>query len=138
MVPKILHRIGLVACIALVVACFMPWAYYADLKETFNGFYSYQNNYGRPGKFLTLIAVIAFVLMYLPKVWAKRTNLFVCALGLGYAIKSYILFTSCYNAYCPEKKAGIYLLMTASIIMLVAAALPDLKMKDKKDIDNIA
>ncbi|MBL0356898.1 MAG: hypothetical protein IPP72_08385 [Chitinophagaceae bacterium] len=132
MFSKILQQIGFVACIALVVACFMPWAYYADIKETFTGFYSFQNNYGKPGKFLTLVAIIAFVLMYLPKVWAKRTNLFVCALGVGYAIKSYILFTSCYNAYCPEKEAGVYLMLIATIIMLLSSIFPDLKMKDKK------
>lgn len=129
MFPKILQRAGLAACIILVVACFMPWVYYADLKETFTGFYSHDNLYGRPGKFLTFIAVVAFTLMYLPKIWAKRTNLFVCAIGLGYAIKSYILFTSCYNAYCPEKKAGIYIMLLASIIMLVSAAMPDLKLR---------
>lgn len=129
MFPRNLQRAGLLACIILVVACFMPWAYYADLKETFTGFYSHDNLYGRPGKFLTMIAVIAFTLMYLPKIWAKRTNLFVCAIGLGYAIKSYILFTSCYNAYCPEKKAGIYIMLLASVIMLVSAAMPDLKIR---------
>ncbi len=110
----------------------MPWAYYADLKETFTGFYSYQNNYGKPGKFLTLIALISFALMYLPKIWAKRVNLFVCAVGIGYAIKSYILFTSCYNAYCPEKKAGIYLMLMAAVLMMAAAIFPDLKIKGKE------
>ena len=123
---------GFVACLLMVVACFMPWAYYADIKETFTGFYSFKNNYGKPGKFLTLFAVIAFILMYLPKVWAKRINLFVCAVSLGYAIKSYILFTSCYNAYCPEKKAGIFLMLVMAVLMLLAAIFPDLKMKDKK------
>jgi hypothetical protein len=137
MFPKVLQQTGLIACIALIVSCFMPWAYYADLKETFTGFYSYQNNYGKHGKFLTVIAVISFTLMYLPKVWAKRINLFVCALGMGYAIKSYILFTSCYNAYCPEKKAGIYLVLIATIIMMAAAVFPDLKIKGKKHEENI-
>jgi len=129
---KIFQRIGLIACITLVVSCFMPWAYYADIKESFTGFYSYQNNYGRPGKFLTIIAVIAFTLMYLPKIWAKRSNMFVCALGVGYAIKSYILFTSCYNAYCPEKQAGIFIMMIATILMLISSVLPDLKIDSKK------
>ncbi len=132
MVPKIFHRIGLVACIVLVVSCFMPWAYYTDIKETFTGFYSFQNQYGRPGKFLCLIAVIAFILMYLPKIWAKRTNMFVCALGVGYAIKSYILFTSCYNTFCPEKKAGIWIMMAATLLMLLASVLPDLKINSEK------
>ena len=129
--------IGWFASVLLIVSCFMPWAYYADLKETFTGFYSHENLYGKPGMFLSAIAVIAFTLMYLPKVWAKRTNLFVCALGLGYAIKSYILFTSCYNAYCPEKEAGVYLMLISSIIMLVATIFPDLKMKDKKHHDTL-
>ncbi|HPH92058.1 MAG TPA: hypothetical protein PLZ68_14655 [Ferruginibacter sp.] len=137
MFPKILQRVGLVACLVLVIACFMPWTYHEDLKESFTGFYSHENFYGKPGRFLTIIAVIAFALMYLPKIWAKRTNLFVCALGVGYAIKSYILFTSCYNAYCPEKKAGIYLMLVASVVMLVASAFPDLKLKDKKSTEKL-
>jgi hypothetical protein len=132
MFPKILQRVGIIACVLLVVACFMPWTYYADIKETFTGFYSFQNQYGKPGKFLCFIAIVAFALMMLPKIWAKRTNLFVCALGVGYAVKTFILFTSCYNAYCPEKKSGIYLMMVATLLMLVSSAFPDLKIKKEK------
>jgi hypothetical protein len=129
MSTKILNIAGLVACVTLIVACFLPWAYYADLQQSFTGFYSYQNQYGKPGKFLSFIGVIAFALMILPKIWAKRANLFVCALCVGYAIKSYILFASCYNAYCPEKRAGIFLMLAATIIMLLASIFPDLKLK---------
>ena len=132
MFPKILQRVGLIACVALVVTCFMPWAFYADINETFTGFYSFQNQYGKPGKFLCLIAALAFALMMLPKIWAKRANLFVCALGVGYAVKTVILFTSCYNAYCPEKKAGIYLMLISTLLMLLSSAFPDLKIKKEK------
>lgn len=130
--PKILQQLGLIACIALILSCFMPWAYYADIKETFTGLYSYNNNYGKPGKFLIFFAVVGFVLMYLPKIWAKRTNLFLCAISVGYAIKTYILYTSCYNAYCPEKKAGIFLMLFSTVVMLIAAFFPDLKINHKK------
>ena len=135
---KILHWVGLAACVVLIISCFIPWTYYADAtivneaERTFTGFYSYKNNYGKPGKLLVLTGVIALTLMLLPKVWAKRTNLFICALGVGYAIKSYVLFTSCYNAYCPDKKAGIFLVLAASVVMLIAAAFPDLKLEDKE------
>jgi hypothetical protein len=126
MATKTLHYIGLLACIALAIACFSPWAYYADIKETFTGFYSFKNNYGKPGKLLLMISVICFSLMLLPKIWAKRTNLFVAALGVGYAIKSYILFSSCYNAYCPQKLFGIYLMLGASCIIMLATIFPHL------------
>jgi len=114
----------------------MPWTFYKDINQTFTGFYSFQNQYGKPGKFLCFNAVIAFTLMMLPKVWAKRTNLFVCALAVGYAIKTFILFTSCYNAYCPEKKAGIWLMFLATFLMLLSSAFPDLKIKKEKALNS--
>ena len=135
MMVRFFYWIGLAACILLVISCFMPWAYFADphipneADRTFTGFYSYINSYGKPGNVLVTIAIAAMVLMLLPKIWAKRTNLFVCALGTGYAIRTYILYVSCYNAYCPEKKTGIFLMLITSIIMLVATAFPPLELK---------
>lgn len=133
MAPKILHYAGLTACIALITSCFFPWAYFADIGQYFTGLYSYQNQYGRPGKFLILIAVVVFIFMLLPKIWAKRTNLFICAVGVGYAIKSYILFTSCYKAYCPQPKPAIFIMLVSIIVMLVAAVFPNLKLEEKKE-----
>lgn len=129
MTLKIIKFAGLIACVLLIVACFLPWTYHADINKTFTGFFSEQNMYGKPGKFLTFFAVVSAILILLPKIWAKRTNIFFAALSFGYAIKTYILFTSCYNAYCPDKKAGIYLMMACSIVILVAAILPDIKVK---------
>jgi len=128
MLTKVLKIAGIVACITLVASCFIPWAHYADLNQTFTGFYSYNNQYGKPGKFLSLIAVIVLAFILLPKIWAKRSNIFIAALGVGYAVKTYILFTSCYNAYCPEKKIGIFLMLVSSVVMLLSAIFPDMKL----------
>lgn len=135
MVVKIIQWAGILACIILCISCFLPWVYIHDgrLQENFTGFYSFQNYYGRPGKYLLVMGVVAMVFMLLPKLWAKRTNLFLCALVTGYAIKNYIVFSSCYNNYCPEKQAGIYLMLCASIVMLVAAIFPQLKVPVKND-----
>ena len=136
----ILHRLGLLACVLLVISCFLPWAYYADshiateAQRTFTGVYTYQNQYGRPGKLLIMIAVIVFIFMLLPKIWSKRANLFITALGIGYAIKTYVLYTACYNAYCPEKKFGLFIMMISMITLLVAAAFPDLKLEEEKRV----
>lgn len=126
------------ACVALIVACFLPWTYYADsniateAERTFTGFFSYQYKYGRPGKFFVFFAVVILILMLLPKIWAKRTNLFLSAFTLAYAIKSYILFTSCYNAYCPEKRAGIYIMLFSTIVILIACVFPNMKIAGNK------
>jgi len=132
----VLHRIGLAACVLLVISCFLPWTYYADphitteAEKTFTGFFTFHNQYGKPGKLLSLIAVIVFSFMWLPKIWAKRANIFITALGVGYAVKTYILYTSCYNAYCPEKKLGLFVMMLAVVLMLLAAMFPDVKLEE--------
>jgi hypothetical protein len=132
MFVKYLHRIGIAACLMLIISCFLPWVYYADINQTFSGFYSYNNEYGRPGKFLVFFGVLILTFMLLPKVWAKRANLFICALTLAYAIKTFILFGSCYNNYCPQKLFSLYLVVGCTVIMLIASGFPDLKLNDSK------
>ncbi|MDB5198917.1 MAG: hypothetical protein JWO92_880 [Chitinophagaceae bacterium] len=129
MTLKIIKWIGLTACVVLIIACFLPWTYHADINKTFTGLFSEQNMYGRPGKFLIFYAVVSAILILLQKVWAKRVHLFFAALTLGYAVKTYVLFTSCYNAYCPDKKYGIWLMMGCCVVILVAAIFPDMKLK---------
>jgi len=124
MMSKILYWTGLIACITLIISCFLPWAYYSDLHKTFNGFFSEQNNYGRPGMLLVPLAIIIFIFMLLPKLWAKRANLFICALLVGYALTKYILFTSSYGLSFPEKRFGIFLMLFSSIVMLIASIFP--------------
>ncbi|MBK7374007.1 MAG: hypothetical protein IPJ02_00090 [Chitinophagaceae bacterium] len=84
---KFLHWLGITACFALIISCFLPWGYYADINQTFTGFYSYQNQYGKPGRFLLPLASLTLLFMLLPKVWAKRSNLFIAALTLAYVVK---------------------------------------------------
>lgn len=126
--------IGIAAAAALIIVCFMPWTYHADVQKAFTGFFSENNAYGKPGKFLVAFSVISALLFILPKIWAKRTNLFVTGIMLAYAIKTYILYTSCYNAYCPEKKAGIYLVVLLSLLQFVMSLFPDIKIKQENSL----
>jgi hypothetical protein len=129
-VSKILHWAGIIAAVSLIVCCFIPWTFYPDINKTFTGFFSEQNEYGKPAFFLITIALGSLLFTLLPKLWAKRTNMFWCALGVGYAIKTYILYTSCYGAFCPEKRIGIYIMLYSTFIMLIASLFPDVKMME--------
>ena len=124
--------IGISACVLLVVSCFLPWTYHADLDKTFTGLFSEKNIYGKPGKFLILFAILSAVLILIPKIWAKRTHLFLSALSFGYAIRSFIVFIACYNTYCPEKKYGIWLMLFSCFVILLVSVFPDMKLESKK------
>lgn len=124
--------IGIAGALLMVGACFLPWAYYPDLHKEFTGFFSQQNIYGRPGKVLTFFAVIDIILFLIPRVWAKRANILVAAMALAFGVKSYILYTACYRGICPGYRAGIFLVVAAAVIVLVASLLPDLPVRNKE------
>jgi hypothetical protein len=121
--------IGIAAALLLIAACFMPWAYFPDLGKDFTGFFSEKNIYGRPGKVLIFFSVVEILLFTVPRVWAKRANIFVTVLAIAFAIKSYILYTSCYGGICPDKRVGIFMVLGSAIIALLAALLPDLPVR---------
>ena len=120
--------LGTVAAVLLILACFLPWAYYPDVHKKFTGFFSEGNRYGRPGKFFVFFAILSIFLFWFPRVWAKRTNMFITAILIAFAIRCYILFASCYLGICPEKETGLYLMVVAPVLMAIAAIFPDMKL----------
>ncbi len=124
--------IGLLASVALIVSCFLPWAYYPDLQKSFSGFFSEQNVYGKPGIAFTFFGVISVILLFINKIWAKRTLIFFVALNIGYLLKTYVIYTSCYKGYCPEKQYGIYFLIISSLVLLVISFFPDIKVAENE------
>ncbi len=128
MFPKIIKWVALLSVIGLIICCYMPWTFFPDIKETFSGFYSHKNEYGKPGVLIVPVAIVVGILLLLNKIWAKRVNLFITALLLGYVIKSYVLFTNCYGIYCPEKQPAVYLIVLFSFLMLTGAIFPQMKL----------
>ena len=124
--------IGVGAALLLMAACFMPWAYYPDLDKVFTGFFSELNRYGKPGKVLIFFCVIEIILFLLPKIWAKRANILVAGMAIAFSVKSFILYSACYKGICPERRVGLWLVLIASVITVIAALTPDLPVKTEQ------
>lgn len=124
--------VGIAAAVILVVSCFLPWTFHPDLNKEFTGFFSENNNYGKPGKVFIGLAAIAVIFFLIPRVWAKRWNLLVGALVVAFAIKSFIVFSGCYRGICPSKLAGLWIMLLSAIVVLVMTLLPDMKVIEKK------
>jgi hypothetical protein len=115
--------IGIAAALFLIICCFLSWAYYPDLQENFTGFYSKENDYGKPGRTFIFLSVVAIILFLIPKLWSRRTNQFVSVLIFAYAMKTYFIFTACYTGICPQIKAGLIGILLFSIVILVSSLL---------------
>jgi hypothetical protein len=125
---------GLTAYLLLAVACFIPWTWHADIQKIFTGFFSENNIYGKPGKFLLITGALATLSLFLTPVWFKRAGLFLGAIQVAYAIKNFLLFGSCYRGYCPEKKFGLWLMLFSSLLILAAVLFPtDRKLTTEKN-----
>jgi len=113
----------------LIYSCTMQWVYIASKQIVVTGLHSEGTSFGGPGYLHIIFAVISLILLWIPRVGAKRVNLFVVALNLAWAIRNYMLMTACHAGECPETRLGFYILLLSSILLLVVSFFPDLKEK---------
>ena len=130
---KIFRIAGALACLALIITCFIPWVHYNSVNLTFNGVnvipFDTGNYYGKAGYPIITLTVIIFLLMFVNRIWAKRLNLFLNALLIAYTIRTYIIFTSALFINEVDKKAGIYLVLILPVIMMVGCLSAEVKAK---------
>lgn len=128
---KYSQRIGIIASLAVMAVCFLPWSYIASKNLLITGFSAEGTNFGKPGLFNCILCVVMLVLFALPAIWAKRTNVFIGALNLAWAFRNYILVSACMMGECPEKKTGLYLLVLFAVVMQLMALLPKMPVKNR-------
>ncbi len=125
--------IGVVAAVLLVISCFLTWVVIVSRNIIVTGVNAAGTNYGKPGYFNLLMTLFFLAFTLIPKIWAKRVNLLVTALNLAWAVRNYFIISACSAGDCPEKHAGIFLLLLASVLMLVSSLVPDLKLPEQKN-----
>jgi hypothetical protein len=125
--------IGIAAAILLIISCFIPWVFIESKNITVSGIDATGTRFGKPGYFHLLMSIFFLLFSFIQKLWAKRANLLVTALNLGWAIRNYIIISTCIMGDCPLKKAGIFILIPASLLMLISAVFPDMKLPEEKE-----
>jgi hypothetical protein len=118
--------IGVIAAFLLIVVCFFPWSFIASQQLTVTGLHAAGTNYGKPGLFNIILCLILIVLFALPAIWAKRTNVFIAALNLAWAIRNYLLLSFCMMGECPEKKPALFALIALAVVIQLMSLLPKL------------
>ncbi|TMI97719.1 MAG: hypothetical protein E6H06_00935 [Bacteroidetes bacterium] len=114
--------VGFLATIALIAACFFPWVFIESKNITVTGIQSAGTSFGKPAYF-------HFVFNFTTRIWAKRVNLLIVALNIGWTARNYFLISACAGGECPEKKVGLYIVVISSVAMMVVALFPKIELQ---------
>ena len=130
---KYSNYIGIASALAIIAICFLPWAFVVSINTTLTGLSTGNTTLGKPGIMNIFMSCVSIILFLIPAIWAKRTNLFVGAFNMAWAFRNYLIVTQCQMGECPVKKPGIYLLLIASIVLLIMTFLPKVDLKNDAD-----
>ena len=110
----------LFAVALLVISCYLPWMTIETKGITITGIDTTGTRYGRPAYFHFLWAGLYLVLLFFNQVWTKRAAIGMAAFNLAWTARNFLLIPICQMGECPLRKAGLYLLLVASIAMFIA------------------
>lgn len=107
------------AAVALIVSCFFSWVIIPGKNISIGGLYSGISNYGKPGLFHIFLssAYILFVLLGRP--WSIRTAFFIAGFNIAWALRNFIVLSTCSGGVCPEKQPALYVVLASSFVLLV-------------------
>ena len=116
----------------IILTCFLPWSYIPALGVTISGMQTAGTHFGKPGILHIAFCSIAFIMFLIPRIWSKRTNIFVCAINLAWCLKNFMLYSMCSAGDCQQKRYGIYLLLVLCFGIIIMALLPRIPVKEKE------
>ena len=123
---------GIAAVILLIISCFSTWVVIESKNIVVTGVDATGTSFGKPGYFHLFFSFFFILFTFIPRIWAKRTNLLVTALNMAWAIRNYFIVTACQGGDCPDKHTSIFILLLASLIMLISALFPDIQLPEHK------
>jgi hypothetical protein len=125
---------GSIASLLIIGICFLPWIEVPAVHLLLSGWHGEVNeelNFGKQGIPYSFLCGLMIVLFQIPRVWAKRANIVIAVLNLGWTIKNYLIFSMCRLGECPVIKPALYFLVLLALIIQVMTFLPKMEIKEE-------
>jgi len=122
---KYANQIGALLAAVVIASCFITWIKIPDTAITISGFATEGTRYGKPGLVNVVMSSIAILLFLIPRIWAKRANLFFSGFNLAWAFRNFILLSTCHAGDCPDRQPVFFIYIIAALLQLVMSFLPN-------------
>ena len=114
---------SLLAAIILIFSCYQPWVIIGSRQLVINGVDATGTTFGKPGYFNLLLTILYLVFTLIPRLWAKRINIFVATINLAWVLRNYLLLSRCEAGECPQRQTFFYIFIIAGVCMFIGALL---------------
>ena len=105
----------------LAGACFFPWVNIESKGIVITGVNTTGTNFGKPGYFHFLLTGLCLLFLLINKRATQKIAVFFAAFNLAWAIRNFSIISGCYMGECPEKQPALFLIVLASIFILIAS-----------------
>lgn len=114
---------SLAAAVILIVSCYQPWIIVLSKQIIISGVDARGTSFGKPGYFNLLLTSFYIVLTLVPRLWAKRVNIFIATINMAWLFRNYLLLSRCEAGECPQKQSFFYIFILAGVCMFIGALL---------------
>ena len=111
--------LSIAAILSLVVSCFLPWVSIESKSIVVTGMNADAMRLGKPGLLHIVLAALFLLFVLIDKIWSIKTAFFIAAFNIAWAFRNFILFSSCSGGVCPEREAGLYLMIFGSATAMI-------------------
>jgi hypothetical protein len=126
------QTIGIIAALAIIAVCFMPWVILPVRQQTITGMDATGTDFGKPGLLNIVISGATILFFLVPRIWAKRTNVFLAAVNLAWSVRNYLLVSTCLMGECPGKQPALFVLLFLALVVQLMSFLPKIPLPQKK------
>ena len=109
-----LPKLSILCIILAFCLLFFPFVVIDSLQIKVSGFNSQHTSFGNFGILQTAFLVLHLVFILIYKPWSLMASILSGLLNVSWAIRNYIILTSCWAGTCPS--ATIYLYLYIAII----------------------
>jgi hypothetical protein len=125
--------LSIAAAVIVLSACFFPWIVIESRNIVVSGVSAEGTSYGKPGYMHFILVGLYLLFMLFNKPWAHRAAIFLAAFNLAWAIRNYIVISSCHGGECPEKQLALYAALVFSLLMLIFSLLVKIPVKASEE-----
>src|SRR4051812_20388817 len=109
----------LVLLLLLMASVFFPWVAIESKNLVISGMQTAGTSYGKPGLLTLFFGGLVAVFSLVPRIWAHRICMVCSAFNVAWALRNFLMVSTCQGGECPQRQLAFYVYLISSILVLI-------------------